>query len=103
MAFILILCSIPDPSGKIYLSIEIQNLFHIPLFGVLAFLWMRTFKYNNWNYVDAFIHTLAITILYGIFTEFYQSFIPGRDPSMIDVVFNAIGALGGTLIYRYKK
>ena len=103
MLFILILCSIPDTADKIYLSIEVQNLLHIPLFGVLGFLWMRAFRYNNWGYTEAFFQTLAITVIYGIFTEYYQSFIPGRDPSIVDFIFDAVGGLAGVLIYRYKK
>ena len=103
MGFILILCSIPDISDKIYLDIKIQDCLHIPLFGVLAFMWMRTFKYNEWQYSEAILHTLAITIMYGALTEFYQSLIPGRFPSMVDFIFNTIGSVLGTIIYRYNK
>ncbi len=103
MGFILILCSIPDISDKIYLSIQIQDCLHMPLFGVLAFMWMRAFNYNEWSYGEAIFHTLAICIIYGALTEFYQSLIPGRFPSLADFTFNTIGSVLGTIIYRYNK
>ena len=92
----------PDPSRRIYISPEIQNCFHMPLFGVLAFLWMRAFKYNEWRYRDAVFHTIAICVIYGALTEFYQNLIPGRYPSMIDFIFNCVGTFLGTIVYRYK-
>jgi VanZ family protein len=43
---------------------------------------------------------VLITILYGISDEFHQSFVPGRDSEVKDVVSDAIGALIGMLIIK---
>jgi VanZ family protein len=33
--------------------------------------------------------------LYGVSDEFHQSFVPGRNPSLSDVVADTVGALAG--------
>ena len=40
---------------------------------------------------------LAFTVGYGLVDELHQAFVPGRDPSWRDVVFDTIGALGGVM------
>ena len=35
---------------------------------------------------------LLTAILYGISDEFHQSFTPGREPALRDVIFDTIGA-----------
>lgn len=37
--------------------------------------------------------TVLCCLVYGIFDEFHQSFIPGRSPSLADVVADFFGAL----------
>jgi len=103
MIFIFILSSIPYVSEKVFISWEFQNLLHVPLYGVLGFLWMRAFFYNKAEYRAAVVLTLVISLLYAITDEFHQSFVPGRDASVADFLFDAIGAIGGALIYRYNK
>ena len=103
MVFIFILSSIPDTDEKIYISVTLQNLLHTPLFGILAFLWMRAFYYNKFAFADAIKYTLLITMAYGIFDEFHQSFVPGRDASIMDVGLDFVGCIAGAFIYRWKK
>lgn len=38
---------------------------------------------------------VILAVLYGISDEFHQSFIPGRDSSVRDVVADAVGAAAG--------
>lgn len=38
---------------------------------------------------------VVLAVLYGISDEFHQSFIAGRDPTVRDVVADAVGATGG--------
>ncbi len=75
----------------------------MPLFGVLAFIWMRTFYYNRLLRRKAILYTLIITLLYAISDEYHQSFVPGRDPSLVDILFDFIGCFGGVFIHRYRK
>ncbi|MDB4349533.1 VanZ family protein [Omnitrophica bacterium] len=103
MLFIFIISSISYPSEKIFISWEMQNVLHIPLYGVLAFLWMRAFYYNKAGFRDAVMYTFIIAVLYAVFDEYHQSFVPGRDASAADVLFDVIGSVAGIFIYRYRK
>lgn len=40
------------------------------------------------------------SLLYGVFDELHQFFVPGRDASMADVFADSIGCLIGVIAYR---
>jgi hypothetical protein len=40
----------------------------------------------------------AGALLYGLSDEWHQSFVPGRDPSMLDILVDSIGALCGLAV-----
>ncbi|MBN2572146.1 MAG: VanZ family protein [Ignavibacteriales bacterium] len=48
-----------------------------------------------------FFFTLFIVLLYGIFDEIHQSFIPGRSCEFLDWVADAVGAIIGTLLAMF--
>lgn len=76
----------------------IQNFLHIPAYAVLAFAWRWCL--SGWMSArSTAVTTFVICLSYGIFEEYYQSFIPGRYASLTDVVFDGIGALVGIVIF----
>lgn len=107
MAVIFIESSIPmdgGPDDIIFLTNldpKIQNLLHIPLYGVLAFLWIRVF--NAWGQRGgrAMVFSFFITVFYGIMDEFHQTFVPGRYGGLQDIYLNAFGAFLVILIYSW--
>ena len=101
MVFVFIVSSVPGSAYEI-LSIKsiIGNLLHIPLYGFLAFLWIRVFNLNKLPFKKAVTYTVLITVSYGVITELYQYFIPGRDMSLGDIAFNALGCIAGIFVYR---
>lgn len=103
MALIFVLSSIPmkeDELTEYTLARQMfQNLLHIPLFGFLAFLWMRVFVKNKLQFKKALIYALLITVLYAAFDEFHQYFVPGRYATFSDFFLNVIGCLGGLFAY----
>lgn len=46
-----------------------------------------------------FLWLLPLIICYGILIEFLQGFIPGRQPSFLDVVANSTGVLIGAGLF----
>lgn len=72
---------------------------HAIAYGVLALLIL--FAISSWWAVSSKTVLIAIllTVAYGVSDEFHQSFVPGRDPSAIDLVIDAIGATVASLIY----
>ena len=41
-----------------------------------------------------------VVVLWGVSDEFHQSFVPGRDPSALDVAADAVGFLFAVVIVR---
>lgn len=79
---------------------SIQNLAHIPVYAALAFLWNWTLA-GSMGRTAAGVTALLIAVCFGMFDEWYQSFIPGRYPSWMDVAFNTVGAALGVLVFRW--
>ena len=77
----------------------LQDLSHLPLFLVLAWLW-------SWflGPIDRLSSTLSnrafqLSLGYEIFNEMIQAFIPQRFPSLVDVAMNALGVLLGLYLH----
>jgi VanZ family protein len=68
-------------------------------YGLLALSYLRALPKRN--YVLAWI----LTLLYAATDEFHQSFVPGRNASLVDVlVFDNLGAVAGLwLHHRFYK
>ena len=101
MAGIYWLSSIPgetDPENTLLSGIilwtppAIQNLAHIPLFGLLAFLWHRTL--SAWVINSRLLSGSAFLLAsgFGIFDEWHQLHVPGRYASFTDISLNVLGA-----------
>ncbi len=83
----------------------ISNLAHIPAYGLLTFLWLKTFekglsKSQLLKKINALI--LIGLILFAVSDEIHQSFIPGRTASYVDVALNVIGILCGLSLFSAK-
>jgi len=69
------------------------NVIHIPLYAGLAWLWRWSLPViigNKWLIVGL---AFSLTIGCGIFDEWHQSFTPYRDSSLMDIMFDASGAI----------
>ena len=73
---------------------------HMLGYAMLALSYWRAFDFRKRSRWLAW----ALTLLYALTDEFHQSFIPGRHPSLWDVlIFDQLGALTALwLIDRYK-
>jgi len=80
----------------------VQNLLHIPVYAGLAFLWNWTLA--GWlRPMQAVLLALVIVICFGMFDEWYQGFTPGRYSSWMDVLFNAVGAGLGVVVFWWAR
>jgi VanZ family protein len=73
---------------------------HMIGYALLAISYWRAFHFQRQKSWLAW----CLAILYAITDEFHQSFIPGRFPSVWDVlIFDNLGAfIGIGLLHRYK-
>ena len=87
-----------NPLG--WISPNVQNFLHLPVYGGLAFLWFWALR--HWLAESGYRYLLALTLTlgFGLLDEWHQTFVPGRFGSLTDAGLNLIGAVVGLLIYR---
>jgi VanZ family protein len=75
----------------------LQKLLHICLYGVLVLLlaWtLDSIRSRTYRFLISWI----IAVAFGAVMEWYQSKVPGRFGTVIDVALNAAGATFGLLV-----
>jgi len=101
MGIIFSLSSIPgvpvDGSLNFLMTLEpgMQNLLHVPLWGLLQLLWLRGFAQIGKRGFLIVLACLTITVGYGFLDEFHQTFVPGRYGGLSDFVLDVVGAVVG--------
>ena len=77
---------------------KIDIPFHFAEYSFLGFLLFRSIFLEESLTFHPFYGSLLIGISFAILDEFHQSFVPGRHMSSIDMLFDSIGILFGTII-----
>ena len=78
-----------------------DKLLHLLEYAVLGFLLMRGLKNSRLksSNISFIAFTVIFSTLYGLSDEFHQSFVPSRDMSLLDVFFDCIGSVIGSIAY----
>ncbi|MCK5595358.1 VanZ family protein [bacterium] len=102
LILIFFLSSLP---GKEIPDVELpyfDKLLHLLEYAVLGFLLMRGLKNSELKFsnISFIIFTAIFSTLYGLSDESHQSFVPNRDMSLFDVLFDCIGGVIGSIVYR---
>jgi len=107
MAGIFLLSSIPDTgdTGHVMASVSptIQNVLHIPVYGFLALLWIFTLRTRGFPENKSVWAAILLSSAYGGLMELYQTWVPGRFPSVMDFFVNVAGILFFVWIYRASR
>jgi len=78
----------------------LQNLLHIPVYIVLAILFLQILQ----NYqIQSWKGNILVFLgagFFGIINEIIQIVVPGRYVGLTDIGLNLIGAAAGILIYN---
>lgn len=74
----------------------LQKILHVVAYGGLAFLWAWTF-HMALPRIGQMVLSLTLTIATGAALEWYQTTVPGRFGTLMDIVLNAAGAALGIL------
>ena len=102
MTAIFLLSSIPGTSRDQQswlltdLHPTVQNALHVPLYGLLQWLWLRALVRPGRTLMTAVGLAALISLIYGCLDEFHQAFVPGRYASVQDVLLNTLGVAAGT-------
>jgi VanZ family protein len=90
---------LPTPNG---LSAEVEAILgHLMVYAVLAALVANALTDKGISTVRRSVYAFVFAVLYGVSDELHQSFVPGRDPDVFDLMVDGIGAgiaLAGWLI-----
>ncbi|MFH1478631.1 MAG: VanZ family protein [Candidatus Omnitrophota bacterium] len=78
-----------------------DKVLHIVEYAIFSILALRAFRNSKREFVLKNLKLVAITIsiLYGMSDEFHQSFVPGRQCSIWDMLFDGIGSTIGVIFY----
>lgn len=93
--FIFILSSIPrltPPSVGLHIS---DKFYHFIEFGIFALFLIRSFMKLSWpgREGSAILIAASLGVLWGILDEVHQTFVPGREVSVLDGVADALGVV----------
>jgi VanZ family protein len=70
----------------------IQKALHVILYGMLTALWLWTLEGLSDRPAARLGSAFVLSVAFGAFVEWYQTSIPGRFGTLIDVLLNALGA-----------
>ena len=68
---------------------------HLLAFGALAGAFMLALSWGRRPRLRDAVWAFALTVAYGVFDEWHQSWVPDRSGRLDDVLTDAIGALIG--------
>lgn len=80
-------------------NILIRKLAHLFEYMVLAIILVIIFKLFSFRKSTLCTATVFLTMLIGAIDEFYQSFIPGRSPRIIDILIDTLGGVLAVIFY----
>ena len=91
---ILSVSSIPGISIPRFVLLSWDKLFHIIEYSILGFLSVRSFNSKS---IKNMINISIICLCFAVFDEIWQSFVPGRFSSALDVIADGIGIIIGII------
>ena len=85
-------------SGIDWQDFFIKKTAHFVEYAVLTTLLIFSLnRTTSWNKTKKIVFAVIISGLYAVSDEFHQSFIPGREPHVRDVLIDALGSLSAGL------
>jgi VanZ family protein len=99
---------LPSPSQS-WLSELSTSAGHFFAYAMLAFWWQRalgrilTVPGDKGRSKAIFLLAFLIAVSYGLSDEFHQSFVPNRDPSLVDLAVDALGAATALGLIAWRR
>ncbi len=93
--------TVPQPPG---LTPAItSNLGHFSVYFVLAITVWWALGGFGLDGRRRWLLAFGLTVLYGLSDEWHQSFVPGRQPDVLDVMVDALGAICGLVAAEWTQ
>ena len=107
--FALMLTPLPPPPESIRRITYYDKVAHLIFFGILTYLLMAIgLKLQKFSLLAIGLVATTISISLALLGEYLQGFVPGREPSSLDLLAGTIGMglawpLAAALHYKHKK
>jgi len=75
-----------------------DKIFHFIVYAALSSAIFGSIIKSKSNHNKALFISIFLAVLYGLSDEFHQSFVPGRECSLLDLLADFLGAAFGTAI-----
>lgn len=92
--------AVPVTSEFYWNDFILKKTAHIIEYAILVILLYRAFTGGGKTKKQAMVFSFLLTLVYAISDEIHQSFVPGRESRIRDVIFDTIG--GGGALYLIK-
>ncbi len=99
-----------DTGRTFWLQVYIRKSAHAVIYFILGVLLTLAFADMNNKRRHPYLKALLIGVIYAISDELHQIFIPGRGPSIKDIVLDSAGILAAVVLCaaviefcKYKK
>lgn len=104
-SMIFYLSSISDLStGWGLYDFVLRKIAHMVEYGILAFLvWRALLASGTFTENKVYSLSFVFSVLYAVSDEIHQGFVPGRGPSVYDVLIDAIGVVIAICIIMFVK
>ena len=94
------------PGGKPGTGVQIPGIataYHIIVFFLFNFFLMVSIKGNKKIKISYIVIALVISVAYAFLDEFHQLFTPFREPTIKDILTDAVGIFSSTIVYLFTK
>lgn len=105
MGTIYLLSAQPGDSLSLPQLPGLDKLAHMALYGILALTILFAFTKSR-KKLDAkrvVLVTVGCCLAYAITDEFHQAFVPGRSPSLLDLLADFLGAVMVCIFYLFRR
>jgi VanZ family protein len=73
---------------------SLRKLAHLMVFAVLTVLLYRAFRLHMARPTHAWLLAMFVAVLYACSDEWHQTFVPGREGTVRDLVIDSVGVVG---------
>jgi VanZ family protein len=105
MFFIFFLSSVPGQEIPDLSIPHFHRWVHFFQYSVLGWLWVRALllRIRKMRYLKASVFAWILTASFACSDEWHQTFTPGRSGRLEDVIFDALCAVVGILLYLVAR
>jgi hypothetical protein len=102
MALVFALSAQPNlDSGLGLIDLIGRKIVHAATYALLCLLWWRALR-TVMGAGPAILAALLISVGYAVTDEYHQSFVEGRNGTVVDVVIDSLGAVAAALWLRRR-